>query len=437
MIAMFLIATKNSFLVFSLLIKSPTDLSYKMPYYPTLSTISIVTISYIIAAYICIFIFVIKYYDDVLVLNMTHYYYYIIIIIDYSLLCVVFFRSHVLERELEVNRMGGKVPCFPAHLRDIQLSFEAATRYDKNRAIFILQCITRWWFGICFYFHPYLGKICNLTNTFQMGGSTTNQIMIPDFLRKFQNTVPTRRWREYLEAQLENHDLHHTISLFRGYQMIYVEFQIMCTYLNMHPGYFSCMPCSKEAVCHFKIFSVLVRISKSTPPSYCWWFRNPKANHLGWFQNPVNNGISTTNLNWWVCRISGCHQPPIISSRRFRGTFRWSFSQALEALCLNKNDLPNFLWWNLHRIWASPRNSWWHSLNSTEIVQQTKNFLLKFTKFYENCFVLASRIRKKKYGHFEVGFQGACWDEIWWSSLCFCSFYQGDMKHRYLYKSDE
>ncbi len=26
-----------------------------------------------------------------------------------------------------------------------------------------------------FYFHPYLGKIPNLTNIFQMGGSTTNQ----------------------------------------------------------------------------------------------------------------------------------------------------------------------------------------------------------------------------------------------------------------------
>ena len=126
-----------------------------------------------------------------------------------------------------------------------------------------------------------------------------------------------------------------------------------------------------------------------------WWFRNPKANHLGWFQNPVNNGISTTNLNWWVCRNSGCHQPPIISSRRFRGTFRWSFSQALEALCLNKNDLPNFLWWNLHRIWASPRNSWWHWLNSTDFLTTNQEFPTEFTKFYEDCFVLAPRIRQK------------------------------------------
>ena len=39
----------------------------------------------------------------------------------------------LLERELEVNPMGGEVPCFPAHLRDIQLSFEAATSFDKVR----------------------------------------------------------------------------------------------------------------------------------------------------------------------------------------------------------------------------------------------------------------------------------------------------------------
>ena len=28
---------------------------------------------------------------------------------------------------------------------------------------------TRWWFQIFVYFHPYLGKISNLTNIFQMG----------------------------------------------------------------------------------------------------------------------------------------------------------------------------------------------------------------------------------------------------------------------------
>ncbi len=32
-----------------------------------------------------------------------------------------------------------------------------------------LQKKTRWWFQIFFYFHPYLGKISNLTNIFQMG----------------------------------------------------------------------------------------------------------------------------------------------------------------------------------------------------------------------------------------------------------------------------
>ena len=41
--------------------------------------------------------------------------------------------------------------------------------------------MTRWWFQI-FFFHPYLGKISNLTNIFQMGGSTTNQMILLEFL---------------------------------------------------------------------------------------------------------------------------------------------------------------------------------------------------------------------------------------------------------------
>ena len=44
--------------------------------------------------------------------------------------------------------------------------------------------------------------------------------------------------------------------------------------------------------------------------AYCWWFRNPKANHLGCGQNTANHGISTRNLPQlvFVYRISGCHQ---------------------------------------------------------------------------------------------------------------------------------
>ena len=43
------------------------------------------------------------------------------------------------------------------------------------------------------------------------------------------------------------------------------------------------------------------------PPTVDGW--NPIPNHLGWCEkNPINNGISTTNLNWWVYRISGTHQ---------------------------------------------------------------------------------------------------------------------------------
>ena len=42
--------------------------------------------------------------------------------------------------------------------------------YTSFQALF-----TRWWQLIYFYVHPSLGKISNLTNIFQMGGSTTNQ----------------------------------------------------------------------------------------------------------------------------------------------------------------------------------------------------------------------------------------------------------------------
>jgi len=39
------------------------------------------------------------------------------------------------------------------------------------------QPLPRWWFQMFFYVHPYLGKIPNLTNIFQMGGSTTIQLL--------------------------------------------------------------------------------------------------------------------------------------------------------------------------------------------------------------------------------------------------------------------
>ena len=43
-----------------------------------------------------------------------------------------------------------------------------------------MEDLSRWWFQICFYVHPYLGKIPILTNIFQMGW-TTNQLSA-DFL---------------------------------------------------------------------------------------------------------------------------------------------------------------------------------------------------------------------------------------------------------------
>ena len=41
---------------------------------------------------------------------------------------------------------------------------------------FLHNYVTRWWFQICFHFHPYLGKIPMLTSIFfRWVGSTTNQ----------------------------------------------------------------------------------------------------------------------------------------------------------------------------------------------------------------------------------------------------------------------
>ena len=37
---------------------------------------------------------------------------------------------------------------------------------------------------------------------------------------------------------------------------------------------------------------------------YCWWFRNPKQPPGMVLKPVVNHGIVTTNLNWWVYRIS-------------------------------------------------------------------------------------------------------------------------------------
>ena len=46
------------------------------------------------------------------------------------------------------------------------------------------------------------------------------------------------------------------------------------------------------------------KYSASSLGWYCWWFRNPIPNHLGWCLNLVNNGISNTQLNWFSRRIS-------------------------------------------------------------------------------------------------------------------------------------
>ena len=50
---------------------------------------------------------------------------------------------------------------------------------------------------------------------------------------------------------------------------------------------------------YFQTLGFRKRMTKPWPESpflrsYCWWFRNPQANHLGCVKNLVNNGVSTT-----------------------------------------------------------------------------------------------------------------------------------------------
>ena len=45
---------------------------------------------------------------------------------------------------------------------------------------------------------------------------------------------------------------------------------------------------------------MMFRTSHERWVPYCWWFRNPQPNQLGCIKPCVNNGISTTNLNWWT-----------------------------------------------------------------------------------------------------------------------------------------
>ena len=41
--------------------------------------------------------------------------------------------------------------------------------------------------------------------------------------------------------------------------------------------------------------------------TYCWWFRNPKQ-PPGMYKPCKITGKKRHNINWWVYRISGCHQ---------------------------------------------------------------------------------------------------------------------------------
>ena len=55
--------------------------------------------------------------------------------------------------------------------RKTQIRVPFLFRQRKERLVKFgnVELFTRWWFQTFFYFHPYLRKIANLTNIFQMG----------------------------------------------------------------------------------------------------------------------------------------------------------------------------------------------------------------------------------------------------------------------------
>ena len=58
----------------------------------------------------------------------------------------------------------------------------------------------------------------------------------------------------------------------------------------------------------------------------CWWLRNP-ANHLGCikhYKNPCKWWGKLPTSNWWVYRISGCHQ-------QYPKCWSWSLPNASNA----------------------------------------------------------------------------------------------------------
>ena len=70
-----------------------------------------------------------------------------------------------------------------------------------------------------------------------------------------------------------------------------------------------------------------------------WWFRNPKANHLLDVKKPVvNDGISTTILNW--CRIRQ-QDPTSLGSKNPRqdAVFQTNSHMKTEKTCYRKKAL--------------------------------------------------------------------------------------------------
>ena len=79
-----------------------------------------------------------------------------------------YFRSHYKD-PINPPRSWNVARLFEHCSSENHQTFRTLRMNGQENASCWIACFSRWWFQICFIFHPYLGNIPNLTNIFQRG----------------------------------------------------------------------------------------------------------------------------------------------------------------------------------------------------------------------------------------------------------------------------
>ena len=90
--------------------------------------------------------------------------------------------------------------------------------------------------------------------------------------------------------------------------------------------------------------------------SYCWWLKSQTTA----IETRVNNGIDYISLNWWVYRISGCHQQLSYTFSK-NGCWKLTPKTLLTSFREGKPAKPFFLRTFVHGVVGS------HELNRIKI----------------------------------------------------------------------